>query len=225
MPDMPDGGHGGHNVPSHNHGGDALTCSMSMVWNTATQGMCVVFPSWHVTGQHSFVMTLVALFIIAMMLERIRYQIRALDGKLIIQHKIDSGLLNAWGSPRDHRRKASVQQVLVGNGMSRSPLKSDGSLGGPALVSSMSVGDRRASPSHLNSDSASFGSRSDDDAPLLPSAYSRSHKRQITPMRGFMQTFMWVQPRMSHPSCQVLIIPPPHTAHICLSRVPVSYTG
>lgn len=187
-------GHGMPHMPSHEHGNpDAMACSMSMVWNTATQGMCVVFPSWHVVNRQSFVTTLIALFIIAMLLERIRYEIRALDGKLIMQHRIDYPYLNMWtSSAREHRRKASVQQVLVGNGMSRSPLKADGALGGPALVSGLAFGERRASPSsHIQgSDSASFGSRSDDDAPLLPSAYTKSRKTPSSLTQKMSQKLM-----------------------------------
>lgn len=159
--------HDGMPMPNHGeHGGSTMQCSMSMVWNTSTRGMCVVFSSWKVSDAASLLSTLLALFLLAMLLEYLRLRIRSLDAHLISSHHLTSGILSALASP-SHRRKASVQQRRHPSGIT----------GSAALLSSSvhsSLGDRRSPPT--DSTTSSWGA-SDDDAPLLPGVHSRRTKR------------------------------------------------
>ncbi|PWN32200.1 Ctr copper transporter [Meira miltonrushii] len=127
------GGGGGHE--GMDHGGGAMECSMSMVWNYATDGMCVVFPSWHVKGKQSFVLTLVALFLLAAVLENLRFRIRKFDVQLISTHRLTNNVMASLtgGGANSHRRKASVQHVL-----GQSAGKTSG-------IGTATLGDRRGS--------------------------------------------------------------------------------
>jgi hypothetical protein len=147
----------------HDH--DAMMCNMSMIWNTSTRGMCVVFAGWRVSDTTSLLATLLALFLLATLLEYLRLRIRSLDAQLISSHHLTNGILSALANP-SHRRKASVQQR-------RHPSSVQGSA---ALLSSgvhSSLGGRRSPPS--DSTPSSWGP-SDDDAPLLPGGHARRSK-------------------------------------------------
>lgn len=195
MPGMPGDEHGGNG----GHGDLDMQCSMSMVWNTATRGMCIVFPSWRVTGPASLLVTLIVLFLLAVLLEYLRFCIRTLDAHLLLTHNLTSGLLDGLhGGGGAHRRKASVQRVHGGaNGHSTAGTSDLGALGGlysgsssPSSRNSPHPGrsSSRAGPTLVPSaaalgigrpsDSSSAGSRSDDDAPLLPGGGAAANRRR-----------------------------------------------
>jgi len=157
---MPMPGHG-----EHDH--DAMMCSMSMLWNTSTRGMCVVFASWRVSDTSSLMATLLALFLLATLLEFLRLRIRSLDVELISSHHLTNGILSSLANP-SHRRKASVQQRRHPSGVPNSAALLSSS------VHSSSLGGRRSPPS--DSTPSSWGP-SDDDAPLLPGGHSRRAKK------------------------------------------------
>ena len=162
---MPMPGHEGE----HKHG--EMECSMSMLWNTSTRGICVVFPSWKVTGHQSLLGTLVALFLLSMLLEYLRLCVSSLDARLIASNQLSSGILSALTGNPSHRRKASVQHRHVSQGVSG---------GGAALLSSgvnATLGERRQTPT--DSTSSSWNA-SDDDAPLLPAASGSRRTRRTS---------------------------------------------
>lgn len=165
MPGHHDGS-GGHGGMDHG-GGGAMQCSMSMVWNYTTDGMCVVFPSWHVKGKRSFVVTLIALFFLAALLEHLRFRIRKFDVQLISANRLTNNVMASLTGSNNHRRKASVQNVLGQNAS-----KTSG-------IGTTTLGDRRASPSHTPTDFGSLtSSRSDDDLPLLPGGHQNRRRNQ-----------------------------------------------
>lgn len=157
------GGKGGHEGMDHG----VMQCSMSMVWNYATDGMCVVFPSWHVKGKDSFIFTLIALFFLAALLEHLRFRIRKFDVQLISSNRLTNNVMASLTGSNNHRRKASVQHVLGQNS------------GKTSGIGTATLGDRRASPSHTPTDFGSqTSSRSDDDLPLLPGGHQRQRRNQ-----------------------------------------------
>lgn len=165
---MPGGGHDHGGGGGGSAGGGPMDCSMSMVWNYATEGMCVVFPSWHVDGKRSFYLTLIVLFFLAALLEQLRFRIRKFDLQLISTFRLSNNVMTNLTGSNNHRRKASVQHVLGQN-----TVKTTG-------IGTATLGDRRASPSHTPSDFGSLGSsRSDDDLPLLPGGPQRQ-KRNLS---------------------------------------------
>lgn len=72
MPDMPPG----HSMPGHDM--DEM-CSMNMIFNWDTKGMCVVFPWWHVKTHVGMVITVVAVVIMSAGYEYVRKISRDID--------------------------------------------------------------------------------------------------------------------------------------------------
>lgn len=66
MPDMP-----GHDMPE--------MCSMNMIFNWDTKGMCVVFPWWHVKTHLGMVLTVIAVVAISAGYEYVRKLSRDID--------------------------------------------------------------------------------------------------------------------------------------------------
>jgi hypothetical protein len=173
---MPMPGHGGHHP-------DKMMCSMSMVWNTSTLGLCIVFPSWQITGTQSLIATLLALFLLSVLLEYLRLCIRSLDAHLITSHHLTNGILSAFvgnASP-SHRRKASVQQKRQVSTQGIGSILS-------SSVNASTVGDRRQT-ADTNSNSSSWGP-SDDDAPLLPAPNMSRSTRNLSMRSRVQSTFM-----------------------------------
>lgn len=163
----------GHDNDHHHGGMDGMECSMSMVWNTSTRGMCVVFSHWKVSGPQSLLATLTALFLLSMLLEHLRMCIRSMDARLISSHQLSNGIFSAFSPNASHRRKASVhQQRQVSQGFGSSA----------ALLSSglnQAIGDRRQTPTDSTSNS---WAPSDDDAPLLPGAGASRRSNRVSMM-------------------------------------------
>ena len=70
------GGHGGHSMPMPN-------CSMSMIWNTDTTGMCIVHPAWHVGTSQAFVGSLIVVFALAVLYEYGKWAVRCVDVAIV----------------------------------------------------------------------------------------------------------------------------------------------
>lgn len=170
--DMPMPGHG-----DHNHGNDAMQCSMSMLWNTSTRGLCVVFASWKITDTKSLFATLLALFLLAMLLEYLRLRIRSLDAQLISFHNLTNGILSSLAGTPSHRRKASIQQR-------RHPSNSNAALLSAGAQSTL--GDRR---SGTDSTTSSWNT-SDDDTPLLPGAHPKRKSKRASLSTRLMRAFV-----------------------------------
>ncbi|KAG5358324.1 Copper transport protein [Yarrowia sp. B02] len=62
----------------HSHHSDDM-CSMSMIFNWDTKGMCVVFPWWHVKTHFGMVLTFIAVIIFAAGYEWIQKLTRDVD--------------------------------------------------------------------------------------------------------------------------------------------------
>lgn len=158
-----------HPMPGwdQDHGNDAMQCSMSMLWNTSTRGLCVVFASWKITNTQTLLATLLALFLLAILLEYLRLQIRSLDAHLISSHHLTNGILSSLTGTPSHRRKASIQQR-------RHPSTSNAALLSAGVQSTL--GDRRSA---TDSTTSSWNT-SDDDAPLLPGNHQKKRSKRAS---------------------------------------------
>ena len=54
-------------------------CTMSMIWNTDTSGMCIVHRSWHVKTEKQFVVSLAVVFALAMGYEVLKLYLQHLE--------------------------------------------------------------------------------------------------------------------------------------------------
>ncbi|CAA9957615.1 hypothetical protein P3342_001458 [Pyrenophora teres f. teres] len=65
-----DHGHMGHDMPGM--GGDGPKCNMNMLFTWDTTDLCIVFPSWHVSGTGSLIFWLVAIVLMTAGYEAVR---------------------------------------------------------------------------------------------------------------------------------------------------------
>ncbi|KAI4611243.1 hypothetical protein J4E81_003310 [Alternaria sp. BMP 2799] len=65
-----DHGHMGHDMPGM--GGDGPKCNMNMLFTWDTTDLCIVFPSWHISGTTSLVFSLLAVVLMTAGYEAIR---------------------------------------------------------------------------------------------------------------------------------------------------------
>ncbi|WFD23709.1 copper transpport protein [Malassezia equina] len=112
------------------HGGAGAACTMSMIWNTDTRGMCIVFRSWHVKTENQFFLSLLVVFALAMVYEMLKLHLHHME--LAIAH---TDVAHGRRSRRDDdtgRGRATPRRVM--------PLANDDVLEGdcnkrPALLS------------------------------------------------------------------------------------------
>lgn len=74
--------HSGHDMPLPDmpgHGDMPEMCSMNMIFNWDTKGMCVVFPWWHVKTHLGMILTVVAVVFISAGYEYVRKLSRDID--------------------------------------------------------------------------------------------------------------------------------------------------
>ncbi|PWZ00172.1 Ctr copper transporter, partial [Testicularia cyperi] len=112
------------------HGGMDMSCSMNMIWNWDTRGLCVVSSSWRIDSTLQLYLSLVLIAMVGVLYEWLRLYIRRLDAKIARSASLGT-------SNPAHRRRASV---LPTSSSSASP--SDGLLGNqsPANRRSPSLG-------------------------------------------------------------------------------------
>ncbi|CAN9204049.1 unnamed protein product [Alternaria alternata] len=67
---MDHGGHMGHDMPGM--GGDGPKCNMNMLFTWDTTDLCIVFPSWHISGTGSLIFSLLAVVLLTAGYEAIR---------------------------------------------------------------------------------------------------------------------------------------------------------
>lgn len=79
------GGHEGHSMPM-----PMPACTMSMIWNTNTTGMCIVHPAWHVGTSQAFVGSLIVVFALAVLYEYGKWAVRCVD-MAIVQSRASPG--------------------------------------------------------------------------------------------------------------------------------------
>ncbi|RMZ66670.1 ctr copper transporter family [Pyrenophora seminiperda CCB06] len=65
-----DHGHMGHDMPGM--GGDGPKCNMNMLFTWDTTDLCIVFPSWHVSGTGSLIFWLLAVVLMTAGYEAVR---------------------------------------------------------------------------------------------------------------------------------------------------------
>lgn len=83
MPGMGDH-HGGMTHPGGmEHGSSHPPCTMSMLWNTDTRGMCIVHPAWHVQSEKQFVASLLVVFALAAGFEILKLSLRHMEVAIV----------------------------------------------------------------------------------------------------------------------------------------------
>ena len=65
-----DHGHMDHGMPGM--GGDGPKCNMNMLFTWDTTDLCIVFPSWHISGTGSLIFSLLAVVLLTAGYEAIR---------------------------------------------------------------------------------------------------------------------------------------------------------
>jgi len=101
---------------------------MSMTWNTDTSGMCIVYRSWHVKTEKQFVVSLFAVFAIAMGYEVLKLYLQHLE-VAIVRTQGGRGVRPHDDSPRGRTTPRRVmpltnEDVLEGDSSKRSALLS-----------------------------------------------------------------------------------------------------
>lgn len=185
------GGHEGMPMPGHDGGGDGemMMCAMSMVWNASMDNVCVVFPSWRISGPYSMMISALLLAVMAAMLEHIRMRMRNLDAQILLSSSARGGAAAegfmgpasarirgslGFGSAStmaahgmgQHRRKASVKGIHHGSGDS-------------GVISTASLGLGNGANGNSGTSSRT-GSDTDDGAPLLPGGGGPAAPRRST---------------------------------------------
>lgn len=150
----------------HGHEPEAMQCRMTMLWNTSTSGICVVFASWEVSDTSSFLATLLSVFLLAMLLEYLQLRTRSLNAHFASSQLLSNSSVSASVSP-SHRRKASVQQTHHPDEVHSvaSPLS-------PGVHSTLE--ERSSLPTISIPSSWDAG---DDDSPLLPGVHVTRPRR------------------------------------------------
>lgn len=98
-----------HGMPNDHSGHSSSSmCSMSMVWNNDPTNLCLVFPSWRITGYDSTLyVSLVLVVGLGVLYEWLRLQLKRLDKRLVRPSPKSAGSrMRFSGTP--HRRVASA---------------------------------------------------------------------------------------------------------------------
>nr|GAT52020.1 predicted protein [Mycena chlorophos] len=85
-----------------NNAVDADSCKLSMLWNWDTVDTCLISSEWHVHTKRQYAGTLLALFLVVILLEGVRRLGRVYDRYII----------------RKHQKRASIGQAKVGDAVS-----------------------------------------------------------------------------------------------------------
>lgn len=98
--------HGGHS--GHSGHSSSSMCSMSMVWNNDPTNLCLVFPSWRITGYDSSLYASLMLVVgLGVLYEWLRLQLKRLDKRLVRPSPKSAGSRMRF-SATPHRRVASA---------------------------------------------------------------------------------------------------------------------
>jgi len=54
-------------------------CAMHMLWNTQIIDTCIVFPSWHITSNTSFILSFIVILLLGVLYEYLRFVQRRID--------------------------------------------------------------------------------------------------------------------------------------------------
>ncbi|EOA88928.1 uncharacterized protein SETTUDRAFT_168145 [Exserohilum turcica Et28A] len=73
-----DHGHMDHGMPGM--GGDGPKCNMNMLFTWDTKDLCIVFPSWHISGTGSLIFSLLAVVLLTAGYEAVREMSRRYEG-------------------------------------------------------------------------------------------------------------------------------------------------
>ncbi|KAF2750715.1 ctr copper transporter family protein [Sporormia fimetaria CBS 119925] len=73
---MDHGGHGGHDMPGM---GGGHKCNMNMLFTWDTTDLCIVFPSWHINGTGTLILSLLAIVLLTAGYEAVREMSRRYD--------------------------------------------------------------------------------------------------------------------------------------------------
>ncbi|KAJ7594548.1 Ctr copper transporter family-domain-containing protein [Mycena floridula] len=76
-----------HDHSSHGHDDDSMPmtgCVMNMLWNTQIENTCIVFESWHISSNTSFVISCLIIVGLGVLFEYLRAFQKALDYKIAL---------------------------------------------------------------------------------------------------------------------------------------------
>nr|AFU72292.1 copper transport protein CTR4 [Amanita strobiliformis] len=91
--------HGGHDMPM------GPKCSMHMLWNTEILNTCIIFPSWHIDSNTTFILSFIAIVLLGVFYEYLRLLQRRVD--VYVAQVISSGA-RAKGRARSPLRSESA---------------------------------------------------------------------------------------------------------------------
>ncbi|KAF9934057.1 hypothetical protein FBU30_003567 [Linnemannia zychae] len=80
---MDHGGHGGHGGHDDHGGGDEAMCSMNMLFNWSTEGLCVIFESWKINSVFSLLVSCIIIIGLSASYEMLRAYSRNYDARLL----------------------------------------------------------------------------------------------------------------------------------------------
>lgn len=99
-----DHGHMDHGMPGM--GGDGPKCNMNMLFTWDTTDLCIVFPSWHISGTGSLIFSLLAVVLLTAGYEAIREMSRRYESYA-------KGLLEGPRGRNGNAGRGTVQQVKM----------------------------------------------------------------------------------------------------------------
>ncbi|KAJ5059884.1 Ctr copper transporter family-domain-containing protein [Bipolaris maydis] len=99
-----DHGHMDHGMPGM--GGDGPKCNMNMLFTWDTTDLCIVFPSWHISGTGSLIFSLLAVVLLTAGYEAIREMSRRYESYA-------KGLLEGPRGRNGNAGRGSGQQVKM----------------------------------------------------------------------------------------------------------------
>ncbi|KAG5365431.1 Copper transport protein [Yarrowia sp. C11] len=109
--------HSGHEMPMPDmpgHGDMPEMCSMNMIFNWDTKGMCVVFPWWHVKTHVGMVLTVVAVVFISAGYEYVRKLSRDIDAAFKATDCDLEPLINPDVRPSDQKKIKIYKSIFYG---------------------------------------------------------------------------------------------------------------
>ncbi|CAE6449846.1 unnamed protein product [Rhizoctonia solani] len=93
--DMDHGGHGGMDHGGHGGMDMGPKCDMNMLWNTQIIDTCIVFKSWHISSNGTFLLSFVAIVLLCVAYEWLRRAQTILDVR--IARSIAKGKTSTFG--------------------------------------------------------------------------------------------------------------------------------
>lgn len=101
---------GSHKAHSSSHG--LPNCTMSMIWNADTSGMCIIHRAWNVRTEQQFFMSLLVVMLVSVAYEALKCLQRRLD-VAVLHTEAAHGCGNSQSSSRRSRRIIPISYADV----------------------------------------------------------------------------------------------------------------